>query len=211
MLLITNTEVHMSSRAHKFEDLVTGKTYLDQLPQFENVLREFLEELYVGGDFYDQDIESLDCRRRDGFIPHSHNHGGLERSWLTDLSGLWGSGSSCGSVEFDKRVETIIESSLKDARVEAARQGIIDENEINEFEYEFLNTPVYVGVRAMYEGKATNGVHTLMVYVGGNISEYHGPFGSGSTDFAEYEVRFRTVNGLRNQLKRLKVRIEKVL
>lgn len=61
----------------------------------------------------DECIESIECVSRDGFIPFSHNRGGLTYRNFTDLMSYYGSGHRCNHAEADKEIEKQIEYSLK--------------------------------------------------------------------------------------------------
>ena len=63
--------------AFKTEDLNMTKEEADKVL---NVLREFLDNL----GYHESRIDNLECRRRDGFIPYSHNYGGLEAVAFSD-------------------------------------------------------------------------------------------------------------------------------
>lgn len=57
-----------------------SKVYLDEIPELHSALKQFCEQLDLDeyGFGTDNDVRELECRRRDGFIPHSHNHGGFD-------------------------------------------------------------------------------------------------------------------------------------
>jgi hypothetical protein len=56
------------------------KVYLDEIPELHKALREFCTNLDLDayGSGCDNWIDELECRRRDGFIPHSYNRGGFD-------------------------------------------------------------------------------------------------------------------------------------
>lgn len=97
--------------------------YFDELPKATQALvKQIMTEIFeneVPGDTYGADgsyrVDELECRSRDGFIPFSHNKGGLNVSGFTDLSGIWGSGYYPSNSKSKDRIETLVESSLQDA------------------------------------------------------------------------------------------------
>jgi hypothetical protein len=61
----------------------------------------------------DEAIEEIECRSRDGFIPHSFNCGGLEYSNFTDLMGYWSGGYSVAHKGAAKEIERQIDYMFK--------------------------------------------------------------------------------------------------
>lgn len=177
------------------------KTYLVDQPILSKIIRSWLETIDLHSDYCDKGIEELECMSRDGFVAASHNCGGFDRIWLTDLNWFNGTGYGCGAL--DSRIEEQIEHNLKLAEEHCTENKITEDEERYEVENEFLRDAVWLGVRCMYEGIDERGVHTLMVYCGGNISEYYGPHQNGSSKLAEFELRFKTAASLRRQLKRI--------
>jgi len=56
------------------------KIYLDQLPEINDGLKQFCIQLDLDtwGSGAKNFLFEIACRRADGFIPHSHNHGGFD-------------------------------------------------------------------------------------------------------------------------------------
>jgi hypothetical protein len=73
---MNNKGDYMALRNSAYQERV----YLDQLTEMHTALREFCTnlDLDVHGFGTDNWVQELECRRRDGFIPHSHNRGGFD-------------------------------------------------------------------------------------------------------------------------------------
>jgi hypothetical protein len=188
------------------------KVYLDELSEFETVIKDWLESLSEPYEFYTEGVEQIDCRSRSGFIPNSWNHGGLDLEFRSDLRMCFGTG-----VVPNDYIQGEIDRMLDMAYEYAKEQGIDINTEdekvrerIYEIEDSYLEVPVWLGVRCMYEG-IENGIHTLKVYVGCNVSEYYGSHGKESKTLAEFEIRFRNASGLNRQLERITKKVENKL
>jgi hypothetical protein len=200
------------------------------MPALQQVVRDWLQSLELDHHHIAFDagrIEELECRARDGFWPHSHNRGGFDLMYMTDLDACYGSGCGPNFGEIDGAIESGLRDSLEAFKREHASDlaGISDDlitysdlyemgrsdlaTALDEYQRQWLNTPVWWGIRCMYEGADERGVHTLMVYCGANISEYHNAFQKGSATLAEFELRFKTASGLRRQLQRLTSKVNK--
>ena len=77
------------NHAIKIENLYIKETTADLMI---NTFKDILLEL----GFNDDRINPIECRSRDGFIPHSHNHGGINGVCFTSNSGLRGGGYDYG-------------------------------------------------------------------------------------------------------------------
>lgn len=204
--------------------------YLDDHAEIKAVIHDWLEGLELDryGVAYDKPrLEEIECRSRDGFIAHSHNRGGFDLEYLSQVSSCVGSGCGPDLAAIDKSADWAYGAALewfKETKADEI-QGLPDDKLnyhdlcelgrsdlaewLAESEYEHMNTPVWWGVRAMYEGQDENGIHTLSIYASGNVSEYYGFAGKGSETKAQHEIRFRTASGLRRQLERLTKKVER--
>ena len=101
-----------------------GNGYFDQLPNltqtmikrlitdaFEHEARHF-ETFGPEGSYR---VEELECRSRDGFIPHSHNRGGIDVSGYTTLDFMNGSGYLPSNEKSREHVQAAIDSGLQSA------------------------------------------------------------------------------------------------
>jgi hypothetical protein len=206
------------------------KTYLDQLPEFESIIRDYIDSLdtnYSDGYLTDE-ITPIECRSRDGFMPHGHNCGGFDKQWITDLHTVWGSGCSLGnydSAAADKEYAEALEMFIKyDAsdEMKALLQALPEDKQNYHDLYELghghiaekldeycsdwlIGSYIYYGYRAMYEG-CNNGWHTLMIYACANQSEYYDAF-RGDT-LAEIEIKFRNAAELNTKLEAVRGELE---
>jgi len=59
---------------------IPTKVYLDEMPVLHKAIETYLKglDLDAWGSGADNWLSELACRRCDGFIPHSHNHGGFD-------------------------------------------------------------------------------------------------------------------------------------
>ena len=213
----------------------SNKVYLDQLPEFESIIRDYIDSLcpnYSDG-YLIKKIDSIECRSRDGFSAHSHNCGGFDKSWVTDLSSIWGSGAGVGKYdqtsadnEYDEARETFIKydaseetKALLALMPEDKRDyhGLIESGQdeiaekMDEYCRDYLTSShIWFGYRAMYEGSA-NGWHTLVIYAAVNLSEYEGPMGKGGDTLAEIEIKFRNVTELSKKLEQARSELESAI
>lgn len=207
------------------------KVYLDEQPELESVLREFMADLDLCFDFGygcygDCEPQPLECRSRGGFIAHSHNCGGFDVTYMTDMRMLWGSGYTIGTIgdeEISEELSTCYEAFQYDHK-----NGLINIPEEHQSDYHWLydnghediaealseyenswlsEETIHYGVRAMYEGRS--GIwHTLCIYTGLNQSQYYHAFSNGSTTLGTYEVKFRNATELKEKLYKIKEKIE---
>lgn len=56
------------------------RLYLDEIPELHGRLENFCKELKLDlfGSGAENFMHEIECRRRDGFIPHAHNRGGFD-------------------------------------------------------------------------------------------------------------------------------------
>lgn len=208
------------------------KTYLDEQPELDSIVKSFIAELepnYSEGYGLREDPEKIECRSRDGFIPHSHNHGGYDRTFQTDLHTFLSTG--CGLCEgydtetAEKQRQKAYESwsegdmsddakkALKDIPKDKWNYHDLDEldllwiaEELDEYESEWLSdSPIEFGYRAMYEGKQ-GAWHTLMIYCVASGDRYYG-INRGDT-IAEFDIKFRNEKELSEKLEKIKTDIE---
>lgn len=184
------------------------KVYLDELPEFETVIRDWLDTLVINSDLNQHDIERIDCRSRSGFIANSWNHGGLDLVWSTDVKYCLGSGYHMGIKAIADAADYNLELANKQIKKEGLdRDNPKDLDRCYDIEDAYNEDTVWFGIRCMYEG-VERGIHTLMVYTGVNVCDYYGPHGKGSDTLGTYTIRFRTASGLRRQLEHITKKVE---
>lgn len=168
-------------------------------------IREFLENLSHPFESQTYSVDEFEFKRRDGFIPHRHNCGGLDLLAITDVAGLMGSGEHFGT-----KIESWTEKQWDDARDDLKKQADdageevdTDSEEFYDSVYEYCSgdySAIGWKVRVMYEG---NGV--LKVYAGFDKDAPY--FREGLNDF-EAEIKFRTISGLARKLQALAKKVE---
>ncbi len=222
--------LHMKRKTAFNYETRTECLFLDQQPEIESVLKDWLETLNLDPHhtaFGKPKLEDIECRSRDGFSRAGHNFGGFDLEYMADVLSCHGSGCGPDLKEIDRQVDQSYKEAiawfkdqkfigvehLKDDEITYANLHEIGRGELadklDEIEREWQNSPVWWGVRAMYEGVDAKGVHTLQLYVSGNVCEYYGAHGKGSEQKAEFGVRFKTPSGLKRQLARLKSKVER--
>lgn len=178
---------------------------IETVAGLNEVLKTWLESLALPWDAHSVSIENFEFKRRDGFIPHRHNCGGVDLFTCTDVASLIGSGE-----HFGLSIESWVDDQWNDANDEIAKQSpelhAKSDNDNGEFFdacYEYCSgdySSIGWKVRAMYEG---NGV--LKIYAGYDKDAPY--FREGLNDF-ETEIRFKTLSGLERQLNALTKKVE---
>jgi len=212
-----------------------NKTYLDDQPILEGIIKDFLDDLDPSfPEAIEQDIETIECRSRDGFIPHSHNCGGFDKQWWTDFSMIQGTGYEVvgygtkeANDEYTEALETFFKYDLPDeykSLVDSLPSDKLNYHDLEDLGHTDLiealeeytddwlrHCMVWFGYRAMYEGIDSEGIHTLYIYSCTNQSEYYGAFGNGSDTIAEHEITFTTPLELKFKLNQIKEELESSL
>jgi len=205
------------------------KSYIDEQPELQEILRGWLASLDLDSHSVAHgapDLEEIECRGRDGFIPYRHNRGGFDLQYMSDVGTCAGCGCGPNLTEIERSEQKAYTeaklwlkenyaSELADVPDEKINYHELCElgkgklaEELSEAETEWMDETVWWGVRAMYEGRDSAGVHTLMIYCSGNVSGYYGLCGQGSQTLAEFEIRFRTASGLRRRLAQLTAKVQ---
>jgi hypothetical protein len=201
------------------------KTYLDET-QYNEIVKNFITDLsFDFSEGYRLGVENLPCRRADGFIPHSNNHGGFDVVFMTGWSSIWGSGTSlCDGFDTDQAekerkdanksfwrdnpelAKDIPESKRNYHDLYEMERGELAEK-LDEYEMEYVDTdPILYGLRAMYEGVNEEGTHTLVLYAIATDDRYHG-FNYGKT-IESWDLEFKNKEDLVRILEILKPEIE---
>lgn len=172
------------------------------------VIQEFLEEITPAFEGYNSDqISEFEFKSRSGFWAHDHNRGGLDLIVINDLRGLMGSGEYMG-LKIEKQVNKDYETLWNDIKQDNPELNEENEKDLEKL-YELVDEAgsceyqsIAWRVRVMYEG---NGV--LMVYAGYDFDAPYFRWGNAA-DF-EHKIEFKTLKGLKTQLKKLVSKIEK--
>lgn len=173
----------------KLEDLEmslkTGNEYIE-------VMRDFLESIGFSSDR----IDSFECRRRDGYFPHTYNKGGLEGITYRDQY------SACENTGFsntdavlsryrDYSIECFAEENSLDPKTYA---DWTDEQREACHEFESNNDDtIQFQARIMMTSETTANVD---LYVSASDSPYH----RSSDDKLELEIEFKSPAGMKRKL-----------
>lgn len=152
------------------------------------VLNEFLTDL----EFDQERIESIECRRRDGFIPYSHNKGGLQASSYIDQ--IRAEIEKTGFKNTDKTLDKYYENDLK--------SYLTDNNltELTEDHYESFDEYRSSGEdTVLFSAQLVlNDDNNLTIFL--DVSAKDSPYHRQYDDRLEFKVNFKTVKDLENQL-----------
>lgn len=189
---VLNLRVQKEKHPLKLEDLnislKIGNEYVE-------VIREFLEALSFSSDR----IDNVECRRRDGYIPHSYNEGGLEGICYRDQS------STCENTGFKNADEVLSQNAQYNLKCFAEENGLDvalygewTEEQLEswynvESEYSQDDT-IQFQARVMFTSETTANVD---LYVSASDSPYH----RKSDDRLELEIEFKSPKGLARKLK----------
>lgn len=110
----------MLSEAKKQSD-----RYFEELPVgTQAIIKELVKETFIHNcDVFYTELEEIECHKRDGFIPHSFNRGGIEIKGFTDLMSIWGSGNYPAHKGARKEIDRQIIEGFKDIA-----QNLYDDN-----------------------------------------------------------------------------------
>lgn len=171
----------------KLEDLELSKTQADA---YVKIMREFLEKLNFSSDR----IESFESRRRDGFIPHSYNKGGLEGICYRDQY------SACENTGFENTDAVLacgykydLESFLEDRKLtELDYDNDAQLQDFDEYRQSSDDT-IQFQARIMMTSETTANVD---FYVSASDTPYH----RKSDDKLEIEIEFKSPTGMKRKL-----------
>lgn len=171
-------------------------------------IRDWLETVKLPFEPSTKNIEAFEFRRRDGFIPHSHNCGGLDLFADTTVAYLMGSGEHFGTV-IEQWTEDAWDDARKDLLERATEDGEtvdVDSDEFYDDTYRYCSDE-YLGiawrVRVMYEGNGR-----LTVYAGYDTDAPYYRFRGKFAHLFEETIQFKTLSGLKRQLERMTKRLE---
>lgn len=174
--------------AIKIEDLDLSQNEADKL---EIVCHNFLSDLGYSNDR----IEAIECRRYDGFIPYSHNKGGLvARSYM--LQNCLPNGST-GFDNTDKVLERYEEQDLKDFLSDHNLTELDYDNEAllaQWYDYrQNSDDTIEIMARIMFNSETEC---TLYISVSASDTPYH----RSSDDYMEESIEFKNASDLKNKL-----------
>jgi len=174
------------NHALKIEDLDLTKRTADAIVK---AVQEFMLEL----GYTKERISELDCRRRDGFIPFSHNKGGLEAIAFIDLYSAY----SMGGVGFDNADATIVkyyEYCLESLGLKDAKE--LTDEQHDQIGQSCSEDTVLFSLDAMLIDEHTL---NLRFCVCAKDTPYHRQY----DDLIDIDVEFKNVTELKKKLKKL--------
>lgn len=173
------------NHALKIEDLKISEKKANSL---YNAIFDFMVEL----GFNTERIEALECRRRDGFIPHSWNKGGLQALAHYDMYSAACNGT--GFKNTDATLNTYYSHGIKELgrdRIEECKK--LGQDRIEEW---FDQDSVLLSLDIMFT--STNEVN-LRFCVCAKDSPYHRQY----DDLIDIDIEFKNVTDLKAKLKKV--------
>jgi hypothetical protein len=204
-----------------------SKQYFDQLPKkTQKIVADAITEAMEYCEIWNKpEIEALECRSRDGFIPYPHNHGGFEINGFTDLMSIYGSGNYPAHEGARKEIDRQIDYSVDCAKEDYCKlKGITleylnsiisgddhkEREEYLDYQDEYLrgdDNSIMYQVRFMYHG-VERGIHSASLSVAVNTE---GPYHRSSISWApnvfcegakEVEITWKIDSSLKAKLKK---------
>jgi hypothetical protein len=164
-------------------DLKTADTYVE-------IMQEFLEAL----NFSNDRIENVECRRRDGFIPHSWNNGGLEGvAYRDQYSACENTGFENTDVVLGKYYDYFLKDWMEENKHPSTdSMNDVDWENFDEYRRESDDT-IQFQARIVMTSETTANVD---FYISASDSPYH----RQSDDKLEIEIEFKTPAGMKRKL-----------
>lgn len=180
-----------------------------------NQLKDIASELDL------REPTEMECRSRDGYIPHSWNQGGWRAYGYTVIDMVVGSGMFSGSDSFNDLIENYYVDELKECikkfnedhntNYECYSDMNEDHQSIYESQYEqdwFCSD--YNSISVEYQGRYLgyeNGIHTISLNV--FLCASDAPYHRRSDDDIEIEISFRDINA-KNAQDKIKKAVKKL-
>lgn len=187
----------------KFESTSKESDNIETVDGLKEVIVDWLESLDdpFHGDG-NQSIDDLEFRSRDGFLANHYNRGGVDLINITSISHLIGSGHHLGlSIEdWVSESEEANFKFVKESHPEMDTESEEFHNKVYEMGLDDYDTVAW-RIRVMYEGSGV-----LCVYAGYDKDAPY--FRWNSKSDVNFEIKFKTLSGLKRQLKALSKKIE---
>lgn len=191
----------------------------DNAAWVKETLKDVLENFDFAFEGFRPELDEIEHRSRDGFIPYSHNRGGFDVKSFSDLYEYFGTGQvPCDAMQkaIDQGLKDALEAFVEN-NPEVLFQGIAPEELsyhslydaglgqyaeiLSETEREFLSgdySSVMSQVRVMYHG-VNAGMHSLTVFA--SLSWTDAPYHRSSDVLEERLITFKTQKELETKLK----------
>lgn len=165
------------------------------------ILTKFVDELEIPFEGYGRHVEELEFESRDGFIPYSHNRGGVDLFDMTDIGSLIGSGE-----HYHLNIRDMVDDRYNELYEEIAKEHTDTESD------EFYNA-VSDAAGNEYEGIAWR---VRIMYNGDNKLTIFAGFDDEAPYFRWYRkcdfekvIKFKNKTDLKQKLKAIKSKVEK--
>jgi hypothetical protein len=145
--------------------------YLKDFPAFNEIIRELVEE--TGRDLHNdqygcREVEEIEYKSRDGFIPSEANRGGWEYTDFTTVDHVNGSGCFFASKEATKRAKKYYDDAFKECQKQLGMRRFPQNEKKREELYEAVteylrDETIMLNVRVMYHGVDDKGTHVASV------------------------------------------------
>jgi len=189
-----------TQHALKIENLPQG--VLSQADGISVILFDIADRLGLS-----ERTEKLECRRRDGYFPHSWNQGGWQSFGFTTIDMMMGSGIMSGSDKLNNLVEEYYCTEMKECLNKFLEDKNLDTGKTwedlteaqteelqNDYESEWFQDSDYHSVQVEYQGRYLgyeNGLHTISLNI--FLCASDAPYHRKSDDDIEIEITFRDI------------------
>lgn len=183
------------NHALKIENLNIEKNYADKIV---DCLNEFLLEL----GFNKERIKALECRSRSGFTPYSHNKGGLMGCAFKDQfnAQFEGTGFKNADNTLNRYYDLDVENFERDTNLDLPKERDDWTGEhwmaFDEYRRSDSEATVFFQTMAMINSESEL---NLIFYVCVKDAPYHREF----DDKIEFDIRFKSIKGLKQKLNRV--------
>lgn len=185
----------MSKHALLIENLEIDTTKADAIVE---ALKEFAENVGYSSDR----ISELECRSRDGFIPYSHNYGGIECVAFAFPYSL-----PNGCTGFPKADATIEKYSQMNKDHYSEQIGVNENDwtdkqreEFFEYEYSDDQASILYSLDIMHTGLEA-GIHSINLRFCVCVKDM--PYHRKYDDLIDIDISFKTLNGLKGKLAKI--------
>ena len=187
-----------TQHALKIEAVEIKESFADEIVA---TLKSFASDLGYSKDR----ISQLECRRRDGFIPHSHNLGGIECVAFRDqyTAQINGTGFENADKTLDKYRQYNVEYFLADNESVPKNESdwsTAQQDQFDEYCQNDTESDVLYSLDIMYTG-VERGIHTVNVRACVCVKD--APYHRQYDDLIETEITFKTISGLETKLNKL--------
>lgn len=191
------------------------KNYLDEYKDLNQEIHSILTE--VMNSQYDLSVSesyNIECRRRDGFIPYSSNHGGVRIDAYNSLMGIVGSGMFPRHKDAALKIQKFYDQSIEYAWDEFLESNITNYDQLPEdlrdelynLENEYTsseNDQVMFYLQVKYEGLDSNNKHVFYITSGINLEAPYFRVKSGLDFDNSLEVKFKDINNITKALPKI--------